>query len=91
MKQYSKVDSNGEYIGPFIVEGELIPADCVPFKPPNGLFRAKLNDSRTEFIEGATKEEIETTRNQSQPLSELELLKKQQTDLVFELMMKGVI
>lgn len=90
MKQCSKVSPNGEYIGPIVAEDEIL-EDCVPFTPPNGLFKAKLNENRTAFIEGATQEEINAVRNQSQPPSELELLKKQQTDLVFELMMKGVI
>jgi hypothetical protein len=92
MKQVYKVDSEGFYMEPVILEdNQKVPANCVVFKPQNGLFKPKLNMTKTSFIEGLSQTEINALKNVTPPLTELEQLKKQQADLVFTLMMNGVI
>lgn len=88
MRQVYKIDAEGYYVEPVIVD-DGTPTDCVEEAPPAGLFRPKLIDG--EWVEGMAPEEIDKLLNTPIPLSEVELLKKQQTDLVFELMMKGVL
>lgn len=92
MKQVYRIDSEKYYLEPVVLSHkEPIPVDCREETPPNGLFRAKRNSDDTAWIEGASQDEIEALKNAPQPLSEIEQLKKQQTDLMFELMLKGVL
>lgn len=90
MKVVFRYDTNGFYLAPVVLkEHEPIPQDCTEIRPPDGLYKGKFVG--VEWVEGLSQEEIDSIQNRPQPLSELELLKKQQTDLAFELMMKGVI
>lgn len=90
LKQVYKIDSNGFYIEPVIIQdNEPIPSNCVEEMPIKGLYKPKQENGK--WVEGLTLEEIEAVKNQPQPPNEIEQLKKQQADLVFELMMKGVL
>lgn len=87
-----RIDTNGFYLEDVILnENDEIPSDCREDKPQDGLYKIKRNATDTGWEEGATQEEIDTIKNVTHPLSELENLKKQQADLIFTLMMNGVI
>jgi hypothetical protein len=90
MKQVYKIDSDGFYLEPVIIEdADTLPDNCVEEFPTKGLYKHRWNGQ--EWEEGLTQEEIQTITNAPQPLSELDQLKKQQTDLIFDLMMNGVL
>jgi hypothetical protein len=92
VKQVYRIDVDNYYVEPVIIADKSpIPKDCREDAPPDGLYRAQRNNADTEWIEGASQEEIDNIRNTPVPLSELAQLKKQQTDLMFELMLKGVL
>jgi hypothetical protein len=90
MKEVYRYDENGIYIEPVILkDGENIPDNCTEIKPIGSFFQGKFVNG--QWIESLTQDEINELINAPQPVSELETLKKQQTDLVFTLMMNGVI
>lgn len=86
MKEVYRIDADGYYVEPVNVQGET-PADCVEVAPPNMLFNPRFVEG--EWVQGMTQEEIEELK--IVPLSPFEEMKKQQTDLVYELMMKGLL
>jgi hypothetical protein len=76
MKQVFKIDSNGFYVEPVILQAnDKTPIDCVETMPPS-LFKAKFLDGA--WVEGATTNEITDLKNVPQPVPELEELKKNQ-------------
>lgn len=90
MKQVYRIDDNGFYIEPVILkERETLPSNCVEVTPTNGLYKAKFVDG--QWIDGLSQVEIDAIVNAPVPLTPLEELQKQQADLIFELMMNGVI
>lgn len=90
MKQVYRIDNQGFYIEPVILEeNDKLTPDCVEEIPTMGLYRAQYVDGR--WAEGMPQEEIEAIKNTPQPLAELEQLKKQVADLGFQLMINGVI
>lgn len=64
-------------------------ASKVPDFNENPFYKKQWDGQR--WVEGATQEEINALKNIPRPHSELDELKKQQADLVFELMLKGVV
>lgn len=78
MRQVYKIDSQGLYIEPVLLnEGEVLPPECVEVKPVNGLYKHKWNGK--EWVEGLPVEEVEEIKNRPAPLSskeENEQLKK---------------
>jgi hypothetical protein len=89
MKQVFRIDENGFYKEPVIIgTDEQIPTDCVETIPPN-FYKAQYVNG--EWVEALSQADIDAIKNAPQPLSELEQLKKQQADLVFQLMMNGVL
>ncbi|MGK9388827.1 hypothetical protein [Bacillus sp. RK1064] len=70
--------------------GEEIPEGYTPVKPQGGLFIATFDPEKEEWFEGATQEYIDSLFPEAAP-TELELVRQQQAELVFTLMMKGVI
>jgi hypothetical protein len=87
--QVYRIDEEGFLIEPIIIDDESkIPSDCIFADTPNGLYKAKFDGSG--WIEGADDSYISSI-NVTPELTELEKLQKQQADLMFELMMKGVI
>lgn len=94
MKQVFRYDLDGFYIEPVIVgKDDDVPKDCTELHPNDfgSFIKGKLNADKTAWIEGATQEEIDIIKNMSQQPSEIEQLKKNQTDLIYTLMLKGVI
>lgn len=80
MKQVYRIDHNGFYVEPVILEeNEPIPSDCVEGLPLEGLLKLKWNGEAWE--EGATLEEQEAFLSQIQPVSELEHLKQENQQL----------
>jgi hypothetical protein len=76
MKQVFKIDSNGFYVEPVILQdNDKTRSDCVETMPPS-LFKAKFLDGA--WVEGATTSEITDLKNVPQPVSELEEIKKNQ-------------
>lgn len=89
-KEVYQIDSNGYFIKPiWIDENQSLPNNCVLVRPTEGLFKAQFFNGA--WVENLSQSEIEAIKNAPAPPSELDQLKKQQTDLVFELMMKGVL
>lgn len=77
MKQVFRMDQNGFYLEPVIIEDEKnIPVDCTEIQPPDGLYKGKFVNG--EWVESLTEDEINTLKDAPQPLSDIEQLKKQQ-------------
>lgn len=69
MKQVFKIDNEGFYVEPVIIEdGEL--EGCISTPIPDGLFKAKWNGQ--EWLESMSQEEIDAIRNKPSGLSENE-------------------
>jgi hypothetical protein len=89
MKQVSKIDGNGLYIEPVILQDNDGIGDLIDVPVPEGFYHPKWDGN--QWVEGLSEEEIDQIKNAPKPMSEIELLKKQQADLTFTLMMAGVI
>jgi hypothetical protein len=91
MKEVYHYDENGFYIEPVkLKDGENMPINCTEIKPMGSFYRGKFENG--QWIESLTEAEIDELINATQqPVSELDELKKQQTDLVFTLLINGVI
>lgn len=74
MKQVYKIDSEGYYVKPMLVENT--PSNCVEEAPPNGLYKAKFVDG--QWVEGLSQSEVDEIKNTPQPKTEIELLKEKQ-------------
>jgi hypothetical protein len=77
-----------------ISDDESCPIDCVEVHPNHaekGGHFYKYKWVMDHWEEGLTQAEIDVLKSVPAPVSELENLKKQQADLIFELMMNGVI
>lgn len=85
-----RYDGSGFYVEPVeIEEGKPIPLDCTRVPLPSVNYKPKFVDGA--WVETLTQAEIDELLNAPVPLSPLDELKKQQADLIFELMMNGVI
>jgi hypothetical protein len=85
-----RFDKDGFYIEPVTLkEDQEIPANCTDIPLPTVNYKPKFKDA--VWVETLSDEEIEVLKNTPLPLSPIEELKKQQADLIFELMMNGVI
>ncbi|MGM0815282.1 MAG: hypothetical protein ACQEUO_07135 [Bacillota bacterium] len=73
-----------------VENGEEIPEGYTPIKPQDGLFIAAFDPEKEEWFEGAPQEYIDSLFPEAAP-TELEMVRQQQAELVFTLMMKGVI
>lgn len=97
LKPYYDVDDNGSIIEYYLGTDEDITKDredgkkIVDFPWGAGMFSPKFDFTSNNWVEGATQAEIGTIKNVPAQPTELELLKKQQTDIAFELMLKGVL
>lgn len=61
MKQIIKVDSDGVYIEPVIIEDEdETPSDCIETPCPDGFYKPKWSGS--EWVEGLTQSEIDVIK-----------------------------
>jgi hypothetical protein len=90
MKIVYRIDQNGFFVEEVqINENEEIPSDCVDCDFPQGLYKPRYING--EFVSSLAQEEINAELNAPKPLTEMEQLKKDQTDLVFTLMMGGYI
>lgn len=90
MRQVYRFDENGYFKEPvFINDDEKMPKDCTDFAPPRTLYFPRFIEGK--WVNGISEEEIEAIRNPPKMPTELDIIKKQQSDLVFELIMKGVI
>lgn len=90
MRQVFRFDANGFLLEPVLVEDDdKTPIDCTDIQPVDGFYKAQFVNGA--WVEGATQEEINAIKNEPQPLSDIEQMKKQQADLTFTLMLNGVI
>jgi hypothetical protein len=90
MRHVYRYDENGIYIEPVeLKDDENIPVNCTEVKPMGSFFRGKFENG--QWIESLTQSEIDELVNAPKPVTELDELKKQQTDLVFTLLINGVI
>jgi hypothetical protein len=89
MRQVFRMNEDGFFLEPVLVPKDAeTPFDCTEVVPKDGLYKAKFDGS--EWIEGADETYIASLHVTPEP-TEIEKLQKQQADLMFELMMKGVI
>lgn len=83
-------DNNYLYIGEDVLgEFDEIPENATDIQPI-GFYLPKFDPEKGEWLESASQEYIDELQPIIQP-SELELIRQQQAELVFTLMMKGVI
>ncbi|KLK98104.1 phage like protein [Bacillus pumilus] len=80
----------GEEILVDLENGDEIPEGYTSIQPQNGLYIAKFDPDKEEWFESATQEYIDGLQPVIQP-SEIEILRQQHAELVFTLMMGGVI
>ncbi|MGE1096803.1 hypothetical protein ACQJZ4_07440 [Bacillus altitudinis] len=73
-----------------VENGEEIPEGFTTVKPQDGLFIATFDPEKEEWSEGASQEYIDSLFPDAEP-SEIEVLRQQHAELVFTLMMGGVI
>lgn len=74
MRKVLRIDSNGFFLEDVLLDDEeIIPSNCVEIQCPDGFYKPKWTGS--EWIEGLTKEEIDTIKNQPQPKTEEEKLR----------------
>lgn len=79
-KQVYKIDDNGFYVEPVLVSvDEELTEDLVEIPFPNGLYRPQWTGS--EWIEGATQEEIDNIKNQQPEPNEVEKIKQENENL----------
>ena len=77
MKRVFKIDSDGFYLEPVILQdNDKIPLNCVEIEPTGSFIKGKFLDGA--WVEGATAKEITDLKNVPQPVSELEEIKKNQ-------------
>jgi hypothetical protein len=77
MKRVFKIDSDGFYLEPVILQdNDKTPIDCVEIEPTGSFIKGKFTNGVWE--ETATQQEIADLKNVPQPVSELEELKKNQ-------------
>ena len=92
MKLGVQFDDQGNFVGDFL-EGMILPEGhtVIPTHLAEGKFTylPKLVDG--EVVEALTQEEIDTIKNTPMELSELDKLKKDYLDLVFQLTESGVL
>lgn len=85
MKQVYKIDDNGFYVEPVLISvDEELTEDLVEIPFPNSLYRPKWTG--TEWIEGATQEEIDHIKNQQPEPNEVEKIKQENEKLKYQLM-----
>ncbi|MDR4250699.1 hypothetical protein [Bacillus pumilus] len=90
-----KYDENyvWEATGEILVDvenGEEIPEGYTTVRPPDGLFIKTFDPEKEEWFEGATQEYIDSLFPEVAP-SDIEIVRQRQAEIVFTLMMKGVI
>jgi hypothetical protein len=77
MRQVFRIDENGFYVEPVLLEKDQeVPNDCSEAIPLEGLYKAKFVNG--EWVEGLTQEELDTLKNILPEPEPLETLKKQQ-------------
>lgn len=84
MTQVFQIDEKGYYVKPVdIIGGGDIPDNCVEVRPPNGLYKAKWDESN--WVEGMSHEEIEELRNKFREPSFRELQLEYNVDLDYRI------
>ena len=92
MKAGLQFDENGNYVGDYL-EGKPLPDNhtVIPTHLAEGKFTYLPKLVNGEVVEGLSLEEIEAVQNMPMELSELDKLKKDYLDLVFQLTEGGVL
>lgn len=80
----------GEEILVDVENGEQVPDGYTQTQPQDGLYIAKYDPDKDEWFETASQDYIDGIKQEYFP-TELEIVRQQQAELVFTLMMKGVI
>lgn len=90
MKLLSRFNVNGEYVESVMIEDdEQIPADCTEIELPQPNWKPVFQNGG--WVETITQDELNAIKNTPPALSEIEQMQKDQADLTFQLMVKGVI
>lgn len=84
MKQVYKIDSEGYYIKPLLVENT--PSNCVEVAPPNGLYKARYVEG--QWVEGLSQSEVDSLKNVPQQPSAEDRISALEEALLL-LMMEG--
>lgn len=92
MKAGLQFDENGNYVGDYL-EGKPLPDNhtVIPTHLAEGKFTYLPKLVNGEVVEGLSLEEIEDIQNTPMELSELDKLKKDYLDLIFQLTESGVL
>jgi len=78
MKQVFKIDGDGIYIEPVIVEDDAVMVDgLIDTHIPDGFYKPKWDKFNKKWIEGKNQEEIDTIKNAPVPKTEIEILKEE--------------
>lgn len=90
MREVYRYDDNGFYVEPvFVQQGEAMPLNTTDVRPTDGMFQAKWNG--IEWLENLLPDEIKKRLEDKNEPDEIEILQKNQSDLIMTLMMSGVI
>lgn len=93
MKQVFKVDENGYFVEPVLIEDdEELPSDCVEIPFPDGMYRPKWDGN--QWLEGLTPEELDERQREKERQEEhrrMQSVDKRLSDMenaLLELMLK---
>lgn len=86
MKQVFRIDKDGFYLEPVLIEEtDLVPDDCVEVVPQEGLFKAKFTNGK--WIESMPQSEIDALKNAPREKSQMELMQEQIDQLILDSLM----
>lgn len=89
MQQVYRIDANGYYVEPVLIdEDEETPPDCVETPFQDGMYKPQWDG--TQWVEGLTQEEVEAIRQEQEKRNSLPSDSKRLKDLedaVFQLML----
>jgi hypothetical protein len=94
MRRMYKIDENNLYVEDVFFDDTSndspAPENYIELQPPTNLIMKKWDQSSLNWVEGATQEYIDSL-NVPPPKTEIEQLQEQQADLIYQLMMEGVL
>ncbi|KXZ22306.1 hypothetical protein AXI58_09960 [Bacillus nakamurai] len=90
--QVYKYDENYIYEFPVVLEDDSpLPDHCTTIPPSDGLYIPKFNTKTKKWVESASEEYIDSLKPLDPEPSETEKLKKVVSDVIYQLMMEGVL
>lgn len=78
-------DEKFKYQGEDVIDDDELPKNATDVRPQDGLYLPEYDTKKREWFESATQEYIDSLKLKPIPPSDMELLKKQNADLLQQL------